>query len=152
MKAWYCLAQCYVPSFLEQGGANVEGQFVQIGTNPFEDASTIAAMKRYLTAGGPQSEVGLEAYAAGLLFETAAKQVVADEGKNGLTRAALLAKVAETDDFTAGGILGVTQVGSRIPNGCFVMMKVQDGKFVRAEPTAKNQLNCGDENLQTIGP
>jgi len=152
VKAWYCLAQCYVPSFLDQGGANVEGQFVQIGTNPFEDASTIAAMKRYLTAGGPQSEVGLEAYSAGLLFETAAKQVVQTDGKNGLTRAALLGKVAAINDFNAGGILGTTQVGNRVPNGCFVMMKVQDGKFVRAEPAAKNQLNCGDQNLITVGP
>jgi hypothetical protein len=152
VKAWYCLAQCYVPAFLQQGGANVEGQFVQIGTNPFEDAASIPAMKRYLTAGGPQSEVGLEAFAAGLLFETAAKQVIVDEGKNGLTRAALLARVAEIDDFTAGGILGVTQVGNRVPTGCFVMMKVQDGKFVRAEPAGKNQLNCGDQNLQNVGP
>jgi hypothetical protein len=43
-------------------------------------------------------------------------------------------------------------VGNRVPNGCFVMMKVQDGKFVRAEPAAKNQLNCGDQNLITVGP
>jgi hypothetical protein len=152
VKAWYCLAQCYVPTFLDQGGANVEGQFVQIGTNPFEDASTIAAMKRYLTAGGPPSEIGLEAYTAGLLFETAAKQVVQTDGKNGVTRAALLGEVAAINDFTAGGILGTTQVGNRVPNGCFVMMKVQDGKFVRAEPAAKNQLNCGDQNLITVGP
>jgi len=152
VKAWYCLAQCYTPTFLDQGGANIEGQFVQIGTNPFEDASTIAAMKRYITAGGPQNEVGLEGYSAGLLFETAAKQVVLDDGKNGLTRAALLATVAEIDDFTAGGILGVTQVGARVPNGCFVMMKVQSGKFVRAEPATHNQLSCGDQNLLTVGP
>jgi hypothetical protein len=152
VKAWYCLAQCYVPNFLDQGGANVDGQFVQIGTNPFEDASSIAAMKRYLTAGGPQNEIGLEAYSAGLLFETAAKQVIQADGKNGLTRAALLGKVAAINDFTAGGILGSTQVGNRVPNGCFVMMRVQDGKFVRAEPAAKNQLSCGDQNLLTVGP
>jgi hypothetical protein len=152
VKAWYCLAQCYVPSFLDQGGANVDGEFVQIGTNPFEDASTIAAMKRYLTAGGPQSEVGLEAYSAGLLFEGAAKQVVQTDGKNGLTRIALLERVAATNDFNAGGILGTTQVGNRVPNGCFVMMKVEGGKFVRAEPAAHNQLSCGDQNLMTVGP
>jgi hypothetical protein len=152
VKAWYCLAQCYVPSFLDQGGTNIEGQFVQIGTNPFEDASSIAAMKRYLTAGGPPSEVGVEAYSAGLLFEAAAKQVVLADGKNGLTRVALLGKVAATNDFNAGGILGTTQVGNRVPNGCFVMMKVQSGKFVRAEPAAHNALNCGDQNLITVGP
>ena len=56
------------------------------------------------------------------------------------------------NDFTAGGILGTTQVGNRVPNGCFVMMKVQSGKFVRAEPAAHNALNCGDQNLITVGP
>jgi len=152
VKAWFCLAQCYVPTFLQQGGGNVDGQFVQIGTNPFEDAGTIAAMKRYLTAGGPQNEVGLEAYSAGLLFETAARQVVQTEGKNGLTRVALLAKLAATNDFNAGGILGTTQVGNRVPNGCFVMMKVENGKFVRAEPATHGQLSCGDQNLLTVGP
>ena len=152
VKAWFCLAQCYVPTFLQQGGANVEGQFVQIGTNPFEDASTIPAMKRYLSLNGPQNEVGLEAYSAGLLFETAAKQAVQADGKNGLTRVALLGKVAAINDFTASGILGTTQVGNRLPNGCFVMMKVANGKFVRAEPSAHNQLSCGDQNLLTVGP
>jgi hypothetical protein len=152
VKAWFCLAQCYAPTFLSQGGATVEGQFVQITSNPFEDASSIPSMKRYLAAGGPQSLLGLESYSAGLLFESAAKSVLAAEGKNGLTRVALLQVVAETDDFDAGGILGSTNVGARTPNGCFVMLKVQGGKFVRAEPAGKAQLNCGSENLVTIGP
>ena len=72
---------------------------------------------------------------AGLLFQTAANQVIAADGKAGLTRAALLEAVKGIDDFTAGGILGVTNVGGRVPTGCFVMMKVDGGKFVRAEPT-----------------
>ena len=101
VKAWYCLAQCYVPSFLDQGGTNIEDQFVQIGTNPFEDTSSIAAMKRYLTAGGPQSEVGLEAYSAGLLFKGAAKQVVLSDGKNGLAGSPCSARSPPSTTSTA---------------------------------------------------
>jgi hypothetical protein len=152
VKAWFCLAQCYQPSFLSQGGANVEGQYVQIGTNPFEDAASIPAMKKYLSAGGPRNEAGLESASAGLLFQAAANQVVAAEGKAGLTRAALLQAVAGIDDFNAGGILGLTNVGGRVPNGCFVMMKVDGGKFVRAEPAGAGQLSCGDQNLLVVGP
>ena len=33
-----------------------------------------------------------------------------------------------------------------------VQVYTADGKFVRAEPAARNQLSCGDQNLQTIGP
>ena len=152
VKAWFCLAQCYQPTFLSQGGTNVEGQFVQIGTNPFEDAASIPAMKKYLSAGGPRNEAGLESASAGLLFQTAANQVIADVGKAGLTRAALVEAVAGIDDFTAGGILGVTNVGGRVPTGCFVMMKVGSGKFARAEPAGAGQLSCGAQNLLTVGP
>jgi hypothetical protein len=152
VKAWFCLAQCYSPTFISQGGANAENEYVQITTNPFEEAGSIPALKRYLANGGPQSQAGLESYVAGLLFESTARQVLAAEGKNGLTRAALLDLVAGTDDFTAGGIVGVTDVGGRVPNGCFVLLKVQGGKFVRAEPTGKTQLSCGSENLLTSGP
>jgi len=152
VKAWFCLAQCYQTTFLQQGGTAVEGQFVQIHTSPFEDAASIPAIKRYLAAGGPRNQVGLESAAAGYLFQAAANQVIAAEGKHGLTRKALLAAIAEIDDFTAGGILGVTDVGGRVPNGCFVMMKVVNGKFVRAEPAGTAQLSCGDQNLLTVGP
>ena len=62
VKAWFCLAQCYSPTFISQGGANAENQYVQITNNPFEDAASIPAMKKYLANGGPQSQVGLESY------------------------------------------------------------------------------------------
>lgn len=152
VKAWFCLAQCYSPTFISQGGANAESTYVQITNNPFEDAASIPAMKKYLANGGPQSQVGLESYSAGLLFQGAAQQVLAAEGKTGLTRVALLEVVAGTDDFNAGGIMGTTNVGARTPNGCFVMLQVRGGKFVRAEPGGKTQLNCGAQNLLTSGP
>jgi hypothetical protein len=151
-KAWFCLAQCYQPAFLSQGGAAVEDQLVQISTNPFEDSASIPAMKKYLANGGPRNQAGLESAAAGLLFQNAANQVIASEGKAGITRAALLDVVRGIDDFNAGGILGLTDVGGRVPNGCFVMMKVDGGKFVRAEPDGAGQISCGTQNLLLVGP
>lgn len=154
VKAWFCLAQCYTPEFLARGGAAVDGQYVQITTLPFEDP--VPAMRRYLqattTTGGSPSLRGLESYAAGVLFERAARQVIAAQGRAGLSRAALLDVVARTTSFTAGGLLGPTNVGAREPNGCFVMLRVRGGAFVRAEPTASGRLSCGAENLLTVGP
>ena len=59
----------------------------------------------------------------------------------------LLDGLKKLTSFNAGGILGATNVGGRVPTGCFVMMKVAGGKFVRAEPAAADQLSCGTQNL-----
>ncbi|MEI8002504.1 MAG: hypothetical protein WCI50_14250, partial [Actinomycetes bacterium] len=152
VKAWFCLAQCYSPTFLSQGGPAVASEYVQIGTNPFEEAAAIPALKTYLAHSGPQTEPAVESYAASLLFDQATRQVLAQVGKDGLTRALVLGKVAATNGFTAGNILGPTNVGGRVPTGCFVMMQVTNGKFTRVSPTTAKTLSCGDQNLVTVGP
>ncbi len=149
---WFCFAQCYTQSFLDQGGPAVEDEYVAIGTNPFEEAGAIPAMAKYLAKGGPRTQTGLESYSAGLLFQTVTAQVVADVGKNGVTRAAVLAKVAGVADFTAYNILGPTDVGARTVPGCFVLMQANNSKFTRVEPQAATKLSCGDANLVSVGP
>jgi hypothetical protein len=65
----------------------------------------------------------------------------------------VLAALAKVTSFNAGGLLGTTNIAEQVPNGCFVMMKVSGDKFVRAEPTAAGQLNCGSGNLTArLGP
>jgi len=151
---WFCLAQCYQTPFLQQGGAAVDDQFVQIGITPFEDANAVPAVKKYLAAGGPRTQIGVESAAAGLLFQNAVNQVTGG-GKDptDLTRKAVLSTVAGISSFNAGGLIGTTNVGGRVPNGCFVMMKVDGGAFVRAQPTTPGQLNCDPGNLTaSVGP
>jgi len=151
---WFCLAQCYQPGFLAQGGATVNGTFVQIGITPFEDAGSVPAVKKYLGAGGPHNQLGVESASAGVLFQTAVNRVYGpDKDKAAVTRSAVLHEVAGIHAFNAGGLLGTTNVGGRVPNGCFVMMHVDGGRFARAEPTQAGQLDCDPANLTgKLGP
>ena len=67
-----------------------------------------------------------------MLFEQVARQVVADGGSNGLTRVALIGALGSVHDFTAGGILGATDVAAGTPNGCFALLQARSGHEVRA--------------------
>jgi hypothetical protein len=82
-----------------------------------------------------------------LLFERAAKDVVDADGLDGLTRVRLLDALAGIHDFDAGGIVGPTDVGARAANGCYVLLQVKDGKFVRVNPAEKGALACEPDNL-----
>jgi hypothetical protein len=151
---WFCLAQCYQPGFLQQGGTSVDDSFVQISITPFEDASAVPAMKRYLTAGGPRNQAGVESTAAGLLFQNVVNRVYApSKDPDAVTRAAVLAALTQVDRFDAGDLIGPTDVAGRVPNGCFVMMRVDGTKFVRAQPTTPGKLDCTPGNLTNpLGP
>ena len=156
IKAWYCLDQCYSHDFVVQGGAAVNGQYVQIEVNPFEESHSIPAMRSYLKytkKDGVQPTItGEESFAAGMLFEQVARQVVTAGGSNGLTRVALLGALGGVHDFTAGGILGATDVAARAPNGCFALLQTRGTKFARVYPATKATLSCGRDNLLTVGP
>lgn len=153
VKAWYCDDACYHPSFLADGGDAVQGQYVEIGVAPLSDKSTVPGVKAYVNAARRLHQqptlAGLEGYAAGLLFENAARQVIEAEGRNGLTRSRVVTALSATHDFTAAGILGPTDIGNRAPSGCFVLLRVADGKFTRAFPTEAGQLDCQAGNLRT---
>ena len=151
VAAWYCDASCYDDTFLTDGGDAVDGQYVAIETAPFSDRSEVGAMRGYLRMSKrleqESSYAGLRAFATGMLWEAAAKQVVTDQGENGLTRARLLDALANIYDFTAGGIAGSTDVATGTPNGCYVLLQVVDGAFERVNPTDKGTLDCGSQNL-----
>lgn len=152
VKGWYCDASCDDPTFLAAGGAAVEGQLIDVGVNPLVDQHAVPAMATFVRAmrhiGATPSVPALESYSASLLFEQAARQVIQGSGNNGLTRVRLLGAVGTVHAFNAGGILGATDVAARQPNGCFMLLTITNGHFVRSFPTAPGQLDCGAQNLQ----
>lgn len=151
VTAWYCDDACYDPAFPVNGGPDVEGQYVGIETAPFSDRSDIGPLRAYLRittrAGGDPSYEGLRAFATGLLFEHAVKRVIDEHGDNGIMRTRLFEALAEIHDFTAGGIIGPTDVASGTPSGCFVLTQVANGDFERVNPVDKAAFDCAPENL-----
>jgi hypothetical protein len=155
VAVWFCDARCYAPSFVADGGDAVDGQYVTVETALLSDRSEIQALRAYVRnsnrAGHDPSYEGLRAFVAGMLFENAAERVIDDDGENGLTRVRLFDALAGIQDFTAGGIVGPTDVASGTPNGCYVLTQVQEGRFARVNPADKAVIDCGAQNLIELG-
>ena len=137
VQAWYCDTTCADPGFLTSGGAAVDGENVAIALNPLTDEARIPTMAAYVRAMktlGPPTVAGLESYSAGLLFQQTVHQVAAASGPNSITRVRLLATLGTVHSFTAGGILGTTDVAARQPTGCYVLLRVDAGRFARVFP------------------
>ncbi len=152
VKVWDCSIQCYDRRLIEQGGAAVEGQYVYTTFVPFEEASANAMAHSFVQYVGLShaDAFGANAWAAGVFFRDAVNRVVGRAGNNGLTRAALLSSAATIHDFTADGMLGKTDVGSRLPTPCFALLQVQHGKFTRVYPKKSGTFDCNPQNLYTI--
>jgi hypothetical protein len=149
VPVWYCDARCYFPTFATSDDA--DGQYVAIETVPFGDRRDVPELRSYLRetirADDFPSYAGLRAYVAGLLFEEALGPVSDEHGDDGLTRARLLESLASIDAFTGNGLVGATDVGARSPSGCFVLLRVDDGRFARVTPAVRGSLDCGADNL-----
>ena len=85
--------------------------------------------------------------ATGLLAQQALQQVVEAHGDDGVTRAHLLDALDATQDFTADGLIGPTDVADRTPSGCTVVLQVHDGRFTRVHPDERGSLDCEPQNL-----
>jgi Periplasmic binding protein len=152
VKVWDCSIQCYDRRFIQQGGTAVEGQYVYTTFVPFAEANTNAMMRTYLQYTGVNNAdaFGANAWAAGIFFRDVVNDIVQKDGKNGVTRAAVLATAATIHNFTADGMLGQTDVGRHLPTPCFALLQVRGGKFVRVYPTKPGTFDCNPKNINAI--
>jgi ABC-type branched-subunit amino acid transport system substrate-binding protein len=154
VKVWNCSLQCYDTKLIAQGGTAVDGEYVYTPFLPFlgknaegkQNANLAAFLKYDKTPDG----FGIQAFAAGLFFTDLVNKVVAKSGPNGLTRKAILAEAPSEHSFNAGGMIGTTDVGSRVPSPCFVLNQVKNGDYQRLLPTAKGTFNCDPSNVVTL--
>ncbi|MEX2256251.1 MAG: ABC transporter substrate-binding protein [Acidimicrobiia bacterium] len=149
---WDCTLQCYDRNLIEQGGDDVEGQYVSTLFLPFEDARTNQTLADFLKYTGRDNADGyaIQAYALGLLFNQAVEQIVEADGANGLTRQALFEQLDTVNDFDAGGMIGTTDVADHATTPCYVLTQVRDGKFVRVHPKKKGTFDCKPRNVLEI--
>jgi Periplasmic binding protein len=151
VKVWACSVACYTPNFLQSGGKDVEGTYVWLQFLPFEDAGSNATLDAFLAAiGGPSKGTswGASAWAAADEFKAVVDKIVAQDGPNGLTRAKFLDTIKDFNGFDDGGFLGVRDQHKY--SDCMVMMQVQNGKFVRVQPTEKGKFDCNPKYLTDI--
>lgn len=152
VKVWDCSVQCYNNSLLEQGGADVEGQYVYLAFVPFEEAGSNKMLASYVKSVGKDHAdgFGAQAWAAAIYFRDAVNGVVKGGGNNALTRARVLEAADGINGFTAEGMIGKTDVGKRVPSPCYALLQVKNGKFVRVTPAKKASFNCDPKSLVTL--
>jgi len=149
---WDCTLQCYDKRLLQQGGADVEGQYVSLLFLPFEDAKSNPMLANFLKFTGPAKAdgFGAQAWASGLLFQQAAVAAAKKGGVNALTRKALFTELNAIQDFNANGMLGTTNIAKRQTSACYVLMQVKSSKFVRVWPKKAGTFDCKSRNYVTL--
>jgi hypothetical protein len=150
---WQCTLACYeAPVFLD-GGTAVNGEYMALSFLPFDETGSNKMTANFVKYTGKDKLSGFASwgFTAGLLFQQAAKAVVAKHGNNGLTRAALLTELSNIHDFNGSGMVATTDVGGRVPSPCFMLEQYKsNGKFVRVYPTKKGTFDCKKSNAVTF--
>jgi hypothetical protein len=149
VKVWACSLQCYAPNFVKQGGANVEDQYAWLQFLPFEDKGSNDTLDAFLQYDAKPDGFGLQAFAAGLLFQQVVTKIADDSGPNAVTRSAILAGLRQVHDFTGGGFLVPTDVAGKTPSKCIAIVQVKNGAWVRVDPTKKGTFDCDQPSAIT---
>lgn len=138
--------QYYDPEILAEPSA--EGAIVQLNTVPFEEKAKSPALQVYLDAYAQvktdvqPTSLGVQAFSAGLLFATAAKELGDD-----LTRQKLLDQLRTITKWDGGGLHFLANPGENKGSTCFMYMTVEDGKFERLWPKKATTWDCDPSNL-----
>ena len=148
VKAWDCTIACYTPRFLQLAGNAAEGQYVETAFVPFEEAKYNKQVAAYIKSVGGLANAagfGAEAWVSALFFRDAVKAVVAKDGVNGLTRENWLTAARSIHSFNADGMIGPEDVGGKVFGGCFDLLQVKGGKFVRVYPEEARNLRLQED-------
>jgi ABC-type branched-subunit amino acid transport system substrate-binding protein len=149
---WQCTLACYQDDAVIKAGSVMDGEYMALTFLPFDEGSANPMTKNFVKYVGKDKLNGFASwgFTSGLLFEQAAKDVVSKDGKDGLTRANLLAALANIHDFNASGMVGTTDIGNKVGTSCFMLDQFKSGKFVRIYPTKKGTFDCNKSNVYTF--
>ena len=129
--------QVYSQAFLQLAGSAAEGTLVNLPHAMFEDAGAVPEMQLFLTWMGrtaPGSSPDLFA-----LYGWASARLLAqalEAGDPRITRAGVLARLAQVTTFDANGLLAPANPAAKLPPTCFVVAGVRGGRWVRDDPAA----------------
>jgi hypothetical protein len=137
----------YDPGWLDAAGPAAEGVFVRSVFWPFEEADQNPATQQYLdlvnAIDGKVALLGAQGMSSWLLF---AQSVKACDLEDELTRTCVLEEAASVTDWTGGGLHTETSPGTNEPAECTIVLRVEDGGFVRHAP--EEGYECGEGSDQ----
>ena len=91
---------------------------------------------------------GASAWAAADEFKAIADKIVAEGGPNAITRAKFLDTIKDFNAYNDNGFIGTRD--QRKYSECQVVLQVQNGKFVRVQPTEAGKFDCNPAYLTPI--
>jgi ABC-type branched-subunit amino acid transport system substrate-binding protein len=152
VEVWDCELPCYDEGVIEEGGQDIEGQYVRLQFLPFDETKSNKMLASFIKYTDPEHTDGFapQAWAAMLAFREAAEAVVEQAGDDALTRAAVLDALEEVNDFDADGMIAPVDLGDRRIVGCGIVMQIRDGEFVRVHPKKAGTFACSKKNVQVV--
>jgi ABC-type branched-subunit amino acid transport system substrate-binding protein len=145
--------QDYDTSFLTTGASVAKNYYVYMPSEPLEAASAIPAVAQYESIVHqyvPAAHLGFfgeMAFSSWLLFAEAAKAC-----GSGLTRTCLEQQVAKQTNWTGGGLQGTINPAANRASDCFIIMKIENAKFVQVIPSKLGQFYCNPANVPIVKP
>jgi ABC-type branched-subunit amino acid transport system substrate-binding protein len=145
--------QDYDTSFLSTGASVAKNYYVYMPSEPLEAAGAIPAVAEYeqiVHKYVPTAHLGFfgeMAFSSWLLFTEAAKGC----GSH-LTRTCLEQEVAKQTNWTGGGLQGTINPASNKASQCFIIMKIENAKFVQVIPAKLGQFYCNAANVPFVKP
>ena len=155
MKVWDCTTGCYSKSFLDDGGSDVDGQFVDTLYLPFlskAEQNANPMLKNFVKYTGADKADGFGVYAwsAMIAFRDAVNNIVEADGVNGVTRKSIFAALNKINEFNAEGMFGTIDLAGRKTSPCHVLMQVKNGDFKRVFPTKVGTFDCAKKNVVEV--
>jgi hypothetical protein len=148
VKVWDCGVGCYdKENFLEAGGSDVDGQYVDTLFLPFyskadQKANKMVANFVKYTGNDKIASFGAYAWTAGIAFRDAVNAQVAAGGVNSVTRKTIFEQLNKINKFDADGMLAPIDLAGRTISNCSVTLQVKDGDYVRVSPTKAGAFKC----------
>jgi ABC-type branched-subunit amino acid transport system substrate-binding protein len=145
--------QDYDTSFLTTGASVAKNYYVYMPSEPLEAASAVPAVTQYeqiVSKYVPSAHLGFfgeMAFGSWLLFSEAAKAC----GSN-LTRTCVEQQVAKQTNWTGGGLQGTINPASNKASDCYIVMKIENAKFVQVIPSKLGQFYCNPANVPIVKP
>ena len=137
----FACAVCYTASFIQSAGgaSNVEGMYANVAAVRFlgEDAPSVPEVATFLHwlkadyPNFPPDQFAAYSWANAALFVQALRTV----GPH-LTRAAVAAALRATHTFDDNGLMAPSDVGSKKPANCYLMLRIVGGRYQKVDDPA----------------